>query len=79
VGSCHRARSRAQGFSSTLEFYKTARGFSTASSELVRQPINRDGLHQWRRYRRWLNPLEKALGDALVRYRDEPSVVASKA
>jgi hypothetical protein len=52
-----------------LQFHKTTRGVSTASSEQVRQPINRDGLHQWRRYRPWLNPLEEMLGDALVRYR----------
>ena len=61
-----------------LEFHKTARGVGTASSEQVRQPINRDGLHQWRRYRRWLNPLEEALGDALIRYRDAPAMAASK-
>ena len=61
-----------------LEFHKTARGVGTASSEQVRQPINRDGLHQWRRYRRWLNPLEEALGDALIRYRDEPSVAVAQ-
>ena len=52
-----------------LKFHKTVRGVSTASSEQVRQPINRDGLHQWRRYRPWLNPLEQTLGDAVVRYR----------
>jgi tetratricopeptide (TPR) repeat protein len=55
-----------------LEFHKTARGVSTASSEQVRQPINRDGLLQWRRYGPWLNPLEEMLGDALVRYRAAP-------
>jgi tetratricopeptide (TPR) repeat protein len=55
-----------------LEFHKTARGVSTASSEQVRQPINRDGLHQWRHYAPWLNPLEDMLGDALVRYRAAP-------
>jgi hypothetical protein len=52
-----------------LTFHKTARGVSTASSEQVRQPINRDGLHQWRRYRPWLKPLEETLGDALTCYR----------
>jgi len=56
-----------------LEFHKTARSVSTASSEQVRQPINRDGLDQWRHYGPWLGPLEEMLGDALIRYRDEPS------
>ena len=55
-----------------LEFHKTARGVSTASSEQVRQPINRDGLHQWRHYAPWLNPLEDMLGDALLHYRAAP-------
>jgi tetratricopeptide (TPR) repeat protein len=53
-----------------VEFHKTARNVSTASSEQVRQPINRDGLEQWRRYEPWLGPLKDALGDAIVRYRD---------
>jgi hypothetical protein len=53
-----------------VEFYKTARSVSTASSEQVRQPIFRSGLSQWRHYESWLGPLEEALGDALVRYRE---------
>ncbi len=53
-----------------VAFHKTARNVSTASSEQVRQPINRDGLAQWRRYEPWLGPLEEALGDAVVRYRE---------
>jgi tetratricopeptide (TPR) repeat protein len=53
-----------------VEFYKTARSVSTASSEQVRQPIFRTGLSQWRHYETWLAPLEEALGDALVRYRE---------
>jgi tetratricopeptide (TPR) repeat protein len=53
-----------------VEFHRTSRSVRTPSSEQVRQPIFRDGLDQWRRYAAWLNPLEQALGDALVRYRD---------
>ncbi|HEY2780585.1 MAG TPA: sulfotransferase [Steroidobacteraceae bacterium] len=53
-----------------LDFHKTARNISTASSEQVRRPINRDGLREWTHYRPWLHPLEDALGDAVVRYRD---------
>ena len=59
------------GFESAcLGFHKTSRSINTASSEQVRQPINRDGLEQWRHYRHWLRPLEDMLGDALIRYRD---------
>ena len=59
-----------------VEFYKTARSVSTASSEQVRLPIFRTGLSQWRHYETWLGPLEEALGDALVRYRDQVAVCA---
>jgi hypothetical protein len=53
-----------------VEFYKTRRGISTASSEQVRQPLFREGILQWRRYEPWLGSLKSHLGDALVRYRD---------
>ena len=53
-----------------LEFYKNDRSVRTPSSEQVRQPIYRDGLHQWKHYEPWLAPLREALGDALTRYRD---------
>jgi tetratricopeptide (TPR) repeat protein len=53
-----------------LEFQKTARTIVSASSEQVRQPLNRDGLTQWRNYAPWLSPLQDALGDALTRYRE---------
>ena len=53
-----------------VEFYKTKRSVSTASSEQVRQPIFRDGLSQWRNYEPWLRPLKDGLGDALIRYRE---------
>ena len=44
-----------------LEFHKTARGVRTLSSEQVRRPIYREGLHQWRKYEPWLGPLRTAL------------------
>jgi len=53
-----------------VEFYKTQRSVHTASSEQVRQPIFRDGLHQWRNFEPWLGPLKDSLGDALIRYRE---------
>ena len=48
-----------------LEFYKTERSVRTASSEQVRQPINRQGTEQWRHFEPWLGPLKRALGDVL--------------
>jgi hypothetical protein len=53
-----------------MEFHQTARSVRTASSEQVRQPINRDGLDQWWNFEPWLGPLKVALGDALTRYRE---------
>ena len=53
-----------------VEFYKTERSVSTASSEQVRQPIFLDGLFQWRNYEPWLGPLKDKLDDALIRYRE---------
>ena len=53
-----------------VEFYKTERSVSTASSEQVRRPIFLDGLFQWRNYEPWLGPLKDKLDDALIRYRE---------
>src|SRR5579859_7067279 len=53
-----------------IAFHKTRRSVRTPSSEQVRQPIFREGLDQWKTYEPWLRPLEDALGDALVRYRN---------
>jgi len=52
-----------------IEFHKTARSVRTASSEQVRQPLNREGLDQWKHFEPWLGPLQDALGDALHDYR----------
>jgi tetratricopeptide (TPR) repeat protein len=54
-----------------IEFHRTERSVRTASSEQVRQPLNRDGLDQWMQFDPWLQPLRAALGDALRTYRDE--------
>jgi hypothetical protein len=48
-----------------LRFYENERAVRTASSEQVRQPINREGLDQWRPYEPWLLPLKEALGPVL--------------
>jgi len=55
--------------SGCLEFHKTERSVRTASSEQVRQPIFREGLEQWRNYQPWLEPLQRALGDAVTTYK----------
>ncbi|MEX1197755.1 MAG: sulfotransferase [Pseudohongiellaceae bacterium] len=51
-----------------LDFHRTERVVRTASSEQVRQPINKEGLEQWRHYEPWLDPLKKALGPVLDAY-----------
>jgi len=54
-----------------LVFHETQRSVRTASSEQVRQAINREGLDQWKHFEPWLGPLKGALGDALTRYREQ--------
>jgi tetratricopeptide (TPR) repeat protein len=46
-----------------LEFHRTERHVHTASSAQVRQPINKEGLDQWRHYEPWLGELRAALGE----------------
>ncbi len=53
-----------------LDFHKTDRAVRTASSEQVRQPINRAGIEQWRHFDAHLGPLRDALGPTLTGYRD---------
>jgi len=45
-----------------LDFHRNPRAVKTASSEQVRNPINRDGIDQWRPYAKWLGQLRQALG-----------------
>ena len=44
-----------------LEFHNNERAVRTASSEQVREKINRKGLAQWWPYEAWLDPLRNAL------------------
>jgi tetratricopeptide (TPR) repeat protein len=44
-----------------LDFHTTRRDIHSASSEQVRQPLNRQGLDQWRHFEPWLGPLKAAL------------------
>ena len=45
-----------------IEFHKTVRSVRTASSEQVRQPLNRDGLEQWRQLRALARPAARRPG-----------------
>ena len=45
-----------------VDFHELAEPVATASSEQVRQPINRKGIGVSRPYERWLGPLREALG-----------------
>ena len=48
-----------------LSFHKTDRAVRTASSEQVREPINRKGQGAWKPFERWLGDLKEALGSYL--------------
>ena len=56
-----------------FEFHKTERAIHTPSAEQVRQPINRAGFDQWRRFEPWLEPLRAALQRLDVPTADHPS------
>lgn len=45
-----------------LQFHKTDRAVRTASSEQVREPINRKGQDAWKPFEPWLGDLKAALG-----------------
>ena len=57
---------------SCLSFHENERAVRTASSEQVRQPINREGMDRWRHYDQWLDPLRIVLGDVLTAYPEVP-------
>ncbi len=50
--------------SNCFEFYNTKRAVRTASSEQVRQPINRLGIEQWQNYESYLIELKQLLTDS---------------
>jgi tetratricopeptide (TPR) repeat protein len=56
-----------------LRPHENARAVRTASSEQVRQPINRSGLDQWLPFDPWLAPLRQALGSIVNSYPAAPS------
>ena len=45
----------------SLDFHSNTRAVRTASSEQVRRPINKDGLHAWRKFEPYLSELTHAL------------------
>ena len=51
-----------------LRFHETDRAVRSASSQQVRQPINRAGVDHWRHFEDWLGPLKQALGPVLDAY-----------
>ncbi|MEM0986527.1 MAG: sulfotransferase [Pseudomonadota bacterium] len=55
-----------------LAFHETERAVRTASSEQVRQPINRKGLDAWQKFEPYLDNLKEALGPGHV---SEPAIV----
>jgi tetratricopeptide (TPR) repeat protein len=54
-----------------LNFHATRRAVRTASAEQVRQPLYRTGIGHWRHFEHELEPLRRALGDALERFEDQ--------
>jgi hypothetical protein len=48
-----------------MDSHRSGRPVRSASAEQVRQPVNREGVDQWRAFEPWLGPLKDALGDAL--------------
>jgi len=48
---------------SCLSFHQTDRAVRTASSEQVREPINRKGQGAWKPFEPWLDPLRQALAN----------------
>jgi tetratricopeptide (TPR) repeat protein len=58
-----------------LRFHENSRAVHTPSAQQVREPINRNGLHRWRHYEPWLEPLKSELG-VLANCGDPSSEVA---
>jgi tetratricopeptide (TPR) repeat protein len=53
-----------------ISFYETDRSIRTASSEQVRQPINKKGQGRWKPYAKYLQPLLDSLDTSLVNQED---------
>ena len=55
---------------SCVSFHETNRSVRTASSEQVRQPINKKGMGRWKPYAKHLNPLINVLDKSLLHQKD---------
>ena len=53
-----------------VSFYKTERSVRTASSEQVRQPINKKGMGRWKPYAKHLKPLINTIDKSLLKQED---------
>ena len=53
-----------------ISFHETERSVRTASSEQVRQPINKEGMQRWKPYSKNLKPLVESLGKDLLKPED---------
>jgi len=53
-----------------ISFHETDRSVRTASSEQVRQPINKKGMGRWKPYAKNLKPLLKSIGEELLHPED---------
>ena len=53
-----------------ISFYKTDRSVRTASSEQVRQPINKKGMGRWKPYAKNLKPFLESIGEDLLNPED---------
>jgi hypothetical protein len=53
-----------------ISFHETDRSVRTASSEQVRQPINKKGMGRWKPYAKNLRPLLESIGEELLHPED---------
>ena len=53
-----------------ISFHETDRSVRTASSEQVRQPINKKGMGRWKPYAKNLKPLLESIGEELLHPED---------
>ena len=58
-----------------ISFHKTDRSVRTASSEQVRQPINKKGMGRWKPYAKNLKPLVESLDNSLLRSEDISMII----
>ena len=57
-----------------ISFHETDRSVRTASSEQVRQPINKKGMGRWKPYAKNLKPLLESIGEDLL-YPEDISII----